>query len=183
MKHFKIEPYTSSEDVFDRNKLPANCADISVPIMNPLIRKWSHFKKVSHVERKLYNIQTSNLRATSAVARIADLTLLADQSSTIVNSTEVGLTSLDATTLLGHAEAQLNAARIVNVKDILSEEVRDICNMDEKPTKFIFEDDLSKRLKNAKEAYRICSQMSKSNQAKFRGANASRSSSTFMRPP
>ena len=60
----------------------------------------------------------------------------------MVNSKEEVRTSLDAITLSGLAQTQLNAARIANVKDILSEEVKDICNMNEKPTKFLFGGDL-----------------------------------------
>ena len=47
VKHFKTEPSSISKDVFNRNKLPANCADISVPIMNPLIREMKPFSKNS----------------------------------------------------------------------------------------------------------------------------------------
>jgi len=120
--------------------------------------------------------------STSAVTRIADSVLLADQSSAMVNPKGAFRTSLNAVTLLGLAQTQLSAARIVNVKDILSAQVKDICNIDEKPTKFLFGDDLSKRIKGTKETCKICSQISNNIQTKFGDASASRSSSTFVRP-
>ena len=160
VKHFKQEPPELAKDIIARNRLPANCSSLSVPIMNQVIKDLKNFQKVSPNERRLYNIQSNVLRATSAVTKLANMVLVADQGNDMVSSKDILRSSLDAVTFLGMAQAALSDARKINVKEILPEDVKNICNPCHKPTSYLFGDDIGKSIKDAKEAYRLSSNIS-----------------------
>ena len=58
------------------------------------------------------------------------------------------------------AQAALNDARKSNVKDILPEDVENICAPSHIPTSYLFGDDIGKSTKDAKEVYCLSTNIS-----------------------
>ena len=130
--------------------MPANCSSVSVPIINQVIKDLKSFQKVSPNERRLYNIQSNVLRATSAVTKLANMVLVADQGNDMASSTDILRSSLDAVTFLDMAQAALSHARKINVKEILPENVKNNFNPCHKPTSYLFGDDIGNLLRMLK---------------------------------
>eukprot|EP00794_Sanderia_malayensis_P002709 gene2709-3131_t len=62
---------------------------------------------------------------------------------------------LDGVTVLGQAQASLTNSRKNNIKQILSDDVKDICNPKRKASQYPFGDDLPKLIKEARDFYRM----------------------------
>ena len=86
---FKQEPPELAKDIMARNRLPANCSSLSVPIIHQVITDLKNFQKLSPNEWRLYNIQANVLRATSAVTKLANMVLVADQGNDLVSSKDI----------------------------------------------------------------------------------------------
>ena len=155
IKHFQVDTKTISNDLLDRLKLPSNCAAIAVPMMNTEIKNLTSFDSVRISERRLYNTQLHLQRATSAIANMINMLLMADQGGKMVDSKALTRIALDGITVLGQAQANLSIARKQNIKSILADDVKDICSANRKPTQFLFGDDLAKAIKEAKDIHRM----------------------------
>lgn len=154
-KHFVVDPTKVSSDLLGRLKLPKNCSGIVVPMMNQTILDMKDFESIRHVERKLYNTQLNVQRATAAIAKIANMALEADQNSKMIDSKALLRAALDGVTVLGQAQASLTNSRKNNIKQILSDDVKDICNPKRKASQYLFGDDLPKSIKEARDIYRM----------------------------
>ncbi len=116
----------------------------------------SHGKgPIRHIERKLYNTQLNVQRAIAAIAKIANMALEADQSSKMIDSKALLRAALDGVTVLGQTQASLTNSRKNYVKQILSDDVKDICNPKRKASQYLFGDDLTKSIKEARDIYRM----------------------------
>eukprot|EP00794_Sanderia_malayensis_P012488 gene12488-13771_t len=154
-KHFVVDPTKVSSDLLGRLKLPKNCSGIVVPMMNQTILDMKDFESIRPVERKLYNTQLNVQRATAAIAKIANMVLEADQNSKMIDSKALLRAALDGVTVLGQAQASLTNSRKNNIKQILSDDVKDICNPKRKASQYLFGDDLPKLIKEARDLYRM----------------------------
>ena len=157
VSQFQLDPNYISKEMLNRNNLPENCAEISVPAMNAMIKEIKNFESIRPAERRYYNIQTNIMRATAAITQMADMVLVADQGGKMADSKKLIRSALDGVIFLGQAQSLLNNARKINVRGILAEDTRHICSLDKKPTQFLFGDDVSKSIKESKEMHRLSS--------------------------
>ena len=155
VKHFQVDTKTISNDLLNRLKLPSNCAAIAVPMMNTEIKNLTSFESVRISERRLYNTQLHLQRATSAIANMVNMLLMADQEGKMADSKALTRIALDGITVLGQAQVSLSLARKQNIKSILADDVKDICSANRKQTQFLFGDDLAKAIKEAKDIHRM----------------------------
>ena len=163
---FQLEQSSVSKEMINRNKLPENCSDIAVPAINDMIKDIKNFESIRAAERRFYNIQTHVMRATAVIANIANMVLTADKEAKMVDSKTLIRSALDGVVFLGQAQSLLNNARKINVRTILTEDTKHICNLTKKPTKYLFGDDVSKSIKESKEMHRLSAGSSQENQTK-----------------
>ena len=154
-KHFVVDPTKVSSELLGRLKSPKNCSGIVVPMMNQTILDMKDYESIRHIERKLYNTQLNVQRATAAIGKIANMVLEADQSSKMIDSKALLRAALDGVTVLGRTQASLTNSRKNYVKQILSDDVKDICNPKRKASQYLFGDDLTKSIKEARDIYRM----------------------------
>ena len=76
----------------------------------------------------------------------------------VINSKEIVKMTLDAVTLLGLAHSKLNNQQKSAISPSLQYEVRDVCSAWHEVTDYLFGDDLSKAIKEAKELNKISNQ-------------------------
>ncbi len=157
VSQFQLDPNYISKEMLNRNNLPENCAEISVPAMNAMIKEIKNFESICPAERRDYNIQANIMRATAAITQMADMVLVADQGGKMANSKKLIRSALDGVIFLGQAQSLLNNARKINVRGILAEDTWHICSLDKKPTQFLFGDDVSKSIKESKEMHHLSS--------------------------
>ncbi len=129
IKQFKLDQTKITKEFLERQKLPKNCSELAVPMMNEMVRDMKGFDSIRHVERRFYNVQTNILRATAAFSKIANLTLAADEKGQMADSKMLVRTALDGVTLLGQAQTSLSIARKNKVKEILTDEVKEIVTL------------------------------------------------------
>lgn len=141
--------------IAERHKLPENCKELIVPSLNKAVKGMYNFKgPTQRNERDLYNIQQSIMRANVAMIRLADDALKADQNSSILKTKDIVKSILDATTMLGYANQELNLRRKSNLKYLLAPEVRSVCTGKESSTQLLG-DELGKTLKEARDISKI----------------------------
>ena len=92
------------------------------------------------------------------------MVLMADKDAKMVDSKTLIRSALDGVVFLGQAQSLLNNARKINVRTILTEDTKHICNLTKKPTRFLFGDDVSKSIKESKEMHRLSAGASQKNQ-------------------
>ena len=92
-------------------KIPANCSGIRVPILNEAVaEKWENMLFHKTADKRLSDIQNGLIFATSAVLKIADEIIQAQNESRPPNLKVMGHT-VDSLTLMGRAHKQILAER------------------------------------------------------------------------
>ena len=150
MKHVQVDTTKISNDLLNRLKLPSNCAEIAVTMLNTELKNLPSFESVRISESRLYYTKMHLQRATSAIAKMVNILLIADQEGTIVDSKAITRLAFGGITVLGQAQSSLSISRKQNLKPILADDVKDICSAHKKPTQFLFGDDLAKAIKGQK---------------------------------
>lgn len=139
--------------VLKKHKQPENCANMSVPRVNPEI--WAplnSFKKKADL--RLANMQQALQKATFAVAKICDGIVTPDEKE---KRKEMISASVDAMALMGHVVCELANLRKEQLKPTMKPEYQAICSKTEKWSTLLFGEDLPKQIREAKEAHRIAS--------------------------
>lgn len=151
----------TKKDLMSRHKLPENCKELLVPALNVEVREMKSFTAYhKRIEREYYTMQSCLAHANAAVIHLTDEVLKADQSSKMVNSKELVKDALDAVTLIGQASVELTNKRLSNLRSILAPDVRSICSTNRETCKYLLGDDLSKKLKEAREISRVSNNFS-----------------------
>eukprot|EP00794_Sanderia_malayensis_P003987 gene3987-4536_t len=132
-----------------------------VPLINEAIYKGLP-NPIKRKDGDLMGIQKEILAANNAVTKIANSILDADSKSEIVNSKEIVKMTLDAVTLLGLAHSKLNNQRKSALSPALDPDIRDFYSARHEVTDYLFGDDLSKAIKEAKDLNKISNQLQKS---------------------
>lgn len=128
-----------------RHLLPENCTKMAVPKMNKCIFNLKSFSEFqTRNERNLYNTQQTLLSATSAIIEVVEKILQSDEGKKPLNSKDVVMNCLDAITLLGSVNTDLNNKRKQNVRTSLNPQYRDLCNPSRPCNEFLLGDDLQK---------------------------------------
>ena len=145
------------KEICNRHKLPANCTDIAVAKMNKSVmtmKTCSEYQKCND-EKSFYDIQSTLLRATSAMITTMDQALKADEAGKIISTKNLVLNCLDAVTLLGYASSEINKKRNQNVRSSLNPQYRDLCNPNREVTEYLLGDNLQKGMKEAQECAQL----------------------------
>ena len=142
--------------ILDGLKIPANCSGICVPILNEAVaknRKIMPFHK--RADKRLSDIQKGLIFAASAVLKIADELILAQNEIRPPNLKKVMGHTVDSITLLGRAHKQISAERKERLKPVLNEDIRTLCDKETSDSKYLFGENLLESMKEAKESFRI----------------------------
>jgi len=130
----------------------------------PLINEGIYKGLTPFVKRKdgdMTDIQKDILSANWAALKIANQVQEADSKPTMVNSKDLVKMSLDAVTLLGLAHSKLNNLRKSAIQLSLDPDIRDVCSARHEVTTYLFGDDLTKSIKEARELNKITHLMQK----------------------
>lgn len=136
-------------------KTPENCKFLNPPKMNSQIWDMKSFTDTyKKNEKKLFSSQKFISKASCCVTRIANLTLKAENE--MVDNKTIIRSCLDAMTLLGFANHEINLKRKHNAKYLLKHDVRDICKSTKVVTsEYLFGDDLTAELKEARQLQKL----------------------------
>ncbi len=133
-------------------KRPENCGDITKVCVNPEI--WTQLS----FQKKKTDLQLSNFQQIARKPLFVNIqmtnTLMAGQQ---VDTKSVLVQTVDSIALLGHMNHNLSQLRRVKIRPALKSEYVSICSSsaDHEDSKYLFGDDLPKRLQDAKESSRI----------------------------
>ena len=116
-------------------------------------RKIMPFHK--RADKRLSDIQNRLIFAASAVLKIADEPVLAQNEIRTPNLKKVMGHTVDSITLLGRAHNQISAERKERLKPVLNEEFRTLCDKETSDSKYHFGENLLESMKEAKEFFRI----------------------------
>ncbi len=136
----------------EKYKRPANCPTVCSMTVNPEI--WS---KLPHYQQRA-DLNVSKIQ--ESVRKAGLIALQTAHSLTNTKSDELDVKQLltqqvDSIALLGHISHELPCLRRYKIKSVLKPEYAPICVDDGTQSKFLFGDDLPKRLKDAKEASNV----------------------------
>ena len=154
--------------ILDGLKILANCSCIRVPILNEAVaknRKVMPFHK--RADKRLSNIQKGLIFATSAVFKIADELILAQDQKRPPNLRKVMGHTADSVTLMGRAHKQISAERKERLKPVLNEDIRTLCDKETSDSKYLFGENLLESMKEAKESFRISNSLVNKSTTKF----------------
>ena len=142
--------------ILDGLKTPANCSGISVPILDEAVaknRKIMPFHK--RPDKRLSDIQKGLIFATSAVLKIADELILAQNEIRPPNLKKVMGHTVDSITFMGRTHKQISAEPKERLKPVLNEDIRTLCDKETLDSKYLFGENLLESMKEAKESFRI----------------------------
>ena len=135
--------------------MPQNCDKVNVPRVNGEIwHKLKENKVLKNRDLRFMNIQRAIVGGAAAVISI--MQALTDGSKTpnqsVTNPAELFKTGIHALELLGHANYELSIRRKESMRPVLKQEYATaLCGSDLPVTQFLFGDDLSKALREAKQ--------------------------------
>ena len=143
--------------ILDGLKIPANCSGICVPILNEAVAKNRKIMPFHHkrADKRLSDIQKGLIFAASAVLKIADELILAQNEIRPPNLKKVMGHTVDSITLLGRAHKQISAERKERLKPVLNEDIKTLCDKETSDSKYLFGENLLESMKEAKESFRI----------------------------
>ena len=154
--------------ILDGLKIPANCSQIRVPILNEAVaknRKIMPFHK--RVDKRLSNIQKGLIFATSAILEIADELILAQNEKIQPNLRKVMGHTVGSVTLMGRAHKQISGECKEPLKPILNEDIRTLCDKETSHLNYLFGEDLLESMKEAKKSFRISNSLVNNSTTKF----------------
>lgn len=136
----------------EKYKRPDNCQTVCAMTVNPEI--WA--KLPLYQQRADLNVS----KIQESVRKAALVSLQTAHSLTNTKSTELDIKQLlsqqvDSLALLGHIGHELACLRRYKIKSVLKPEYASICVDDGNSSKYLFGDDLPKRLKDAKETSNV----------------------------
>ena len=140
------------KNLLDKSKRPENCADIKSTKINTEI--WNQLNP----NKKKVDLQLSNMQ--QVVRKVTFETLqttnvLLQNASGSANSNLI-TQSVDVVALLGYVNTQLAQFRREQIKPALKQEYSTICSAEVPLTsQFLFEDELAKQLRGARESSKI----------------------------
>lgn len=140
--------------------VPKNCQALATPILNEEIRSKVNAGAKSR-DIRLFYIQKAVLKAATAVTQITD-SLVKDKGNRSLDQKDILRKATDALALLGHASQELSARRKEAIRPDLKPKYWSLCQPETTPvTSKLFGDDISKAVKDARQADEVTKEFSK----------------------
>ena len=147
-KKLSANKLTSLQEKYTR---PENCPEVCSMSVNPEIwAKLPHYQQQS--DRNVSNIQEAVRKTALISIQTANILSNAKATGAELDVKELLAQQVDSIALLGHISHELACLRRYKIKSVLKPEFAPICVDDGQTSKFLFGDDLQKRLKEAKES-------------------------------
>ena len=129
--------------------IPENCSELVVPKINREVFTWLQPYQ-RRQEFKYMGMQETLLCAVTAVAKMANLALEANNTSDPIDTTELATHALNAVTLLGNVQRKLNHKRKELLAPTLPKETWEVCSPNREVMSLLC-DDWAKAVREAKE--------------------------------
>ena len=147
------------ESILEKYARPENCSGLICKKVNPEIWQLPNSKR-KRTDVQLYNLQQTVLKVVFAILQTAN-TLVESKYDT--GSRQLFANLIDAIAMLAHTHSNLSLLRKDQIKPALKQEYSAICALEDQPdSKLLFDNDLAKNLKEAKEASHISFSMKNS---------------------
>ena len=155
-----------------RYKTPANCTDLVTARTENEI-----WVQLNGSQRKA-DLQVANIQQNLQKIAIATVNtandLLEAKTGAKVDHNKLVTNMIDSIALLGHASHELTGLRRRRLQPALKQEYAALCSMDIPPSKYLFGDDLAKRLRDIKETSKISQAFTATRGGKFQKQNNTR---------
>lgn len=141
----------------EKYKCPQNCPDLKSIKVNPEI--WAQIdshKRKSDLNHS--NIQQMIRKITVATLEVSNLYISGKMDDKTMSQHTVNVIAM-----LAHTHSQLSQLRRDNIRPALKQEYKTICSTEPTNSNLLFGDELSKKLKDAREASRIGRSLTKTN--------------------
>ena len=141
------------KEILTKYNVPSNCTSVA-PKINPEI--WLKLNPhVKHQDINLYSQQDTLLHVTSALSLATEDLLNARQAKVAPDYQNIITKIIDCIALVGHVNQELSFKRRDMLHPHLTRDFTQACSRNFKPGKFIFGDDLSQVLKDARSTSRL----------------------------
>ena len=157
--------YKYRKSIVEKYQVPKNCKDfLNVPLMNKEINNMkSIYPFHKRIDKDLSEVQQDMCKVASILLNLAEEATVAERSNNLIDFTQVLRHVLDSFVILGHGYTKIIQRRKSNVRNALHKDVRSICdNTVPVNSKHLFGDDISKIVKEAKEASKMADSYSRS---------------------
>ena len=158
----QLQNYQKVKELQAQYPVPSNCDGVKVPKVNPEV--WHNLSKTQHKflkmrDVKMASIQRSIVAGSAAILKIMEAFTQASKASP--KGTQKGddgqlelhfKTGLHALALLGHANCNISLRRRDSMRPLLKQDLAGaLCGPDIPVTTYLFGDDFTKSLKDAKQ--------------------------------
>ena len=134
----------------------SNCLKFYVPGLNEeIIKNKNIYHYYKRNKKRWFDLQNIVLTATSAVVKIANLYLEANNKNVVIQSKDVVVKTIDPIALLGKVNHQITFERKERLKNALFKDYKTICQQVHSNSKQMLGDDLAHNVKKAKAIHSI----------------------------
>ena len=153
----KVNPRKTKTDHIDKHKQPANCSDVVNSRVNP--ENWGQLNaaKKSSDLRPAINMSQAIQKAAFIILQTPDslLAVMLGKDPDKVDLNKLVSNGVDSFALLGHVTNDLNNFRLEQIRPALKPEFASLCLAEIPHGKWLFGEDLPKRICDIKETSKI----------------------------
>ena len=140
--------------ILEKYKVPKNCESLLVPKVNPEI--WAKLPTQSkRGDIRMSSLQDSIARVTGSISSTIDDLLKAREKKSQIDFKAIIAQLLDCTVLLGHVNQEMSFKRRDSLRPHLSNDFKQACSRNLKPSKMLFGDDLPKTIEALKATNKV----------------------------
>ena len=140
--------------ILEKYKVPKICESLLVPKVNPEI--WAKLPTQSkRGDIRMSSLQDSIARVTGSISSTIDDLLKAREKKSQIDFKAIIAQLLDCTVLLGHVNQEMSFKRRDSLRPHLSNDFKQACSRNLKPSKMLFGDDLPKTIEALKATNKV----------------------------